>query len=182
MLSILERRQPKYCFFGRVMQTTLLHTEEYLTTSMNELQALDNTCLLNRQFIKCMSVVFPLSVSSIYPPSSLKCFWIGFDFQHFVRSSTLFVSSFAQFYIWLCANLFTLAVPFILFVMCGQRHCIPLQLEEQWEETYSCDLRYATITSHFWIGFIFLNFRHLQYRCHHLRYSSLLIFMVYEKK
>lgn len=131
-----------------------------------------------------MSLVFPppQSPPSPHPHSWNGFFWIGFDFQHFVRSSTLFVSSFEQFYIWLCANLFTLAVPFILFVMCGQLHCIPLWLEEQREETYSCGLRYATITSHFWMGFIFLNFRQLRYRRLYLRYSSLALFMVYEKK
>lgn len=171
--------QPKY-LFDRKSDVNLSCSAEYRRTLSNlKGQAIG---LLTEQFTKWISLIFPPvpSPSHIHPHNFF--FLIGFEFQHFVRSSILFVSSFEKFYIWLCANLFTLAVPFILFVMCGQLHCTPLCLEEKREEIYSCGLWYSTISSLFWMGFIFFSFRQLQYRCLHLRYSSLSLFMVYGKK
>lgn len=166
MLSRLERRQKRYCVFGKgdVNLSHFAEYRKYRRTFNLKGWAVGLRLHLHPQekFTKWMAPVFPL-LPSLPPPHPHSWFFffflIGFDFQHFVRSSALFVSSFEQFYMWLCVNLFTLVVPFILFVMCGQHCCIPLWFEEQREETYSCGLRYASIAYHFWMGFIFLKFR-----------------------
>lgn len=180
MLNRLEKRQLKYCFFVGWCKLSLFvfswiciqlnqHRPQGTSYRSEATLAFSSDNLLSECHLS-----FPLSCLLHLPTPTLEMFLnnIWFSVFFFFWSSTLFLSSFEQFYIWLCANQFSWLYP-LSYLWCVTRSTLFLFYWKSRESKHILVVLDMEI--------IFLNFRQFQYVCLHLRYLSLTHFMVYEK-
>lgn len=155
ILSSLENREPTYCFAYRVMQTFTVQfsfesTFNLANTDLNRQATGLRLHLPSHQPIYYMNAtcLSPFPVSSISPPI-LEMFLNNIWFSVFFKKFTSFVSSFKQFYIWLCANLFSWLC-LLSYLWCVARSTLFLFYWKSRErkDIYSCGLRRITITLH----------------------------------